>query len=216
MNNRVIVIDNYDSFAINLARYITLLGYQTLIYRNDQISVAQIIELNPHAIILSPGPCTPNEAGVSLECIQKLYKQFPIFGVCLGHQAIAQAFGGKIIRAIEPMHGLAAEIIHSSKGIFKGIKPEIKVARYHSLIVCSESLPKELEILAKCNKDQIMALAHRKYPIVGVQFHPESIITESAFQILVNFFDLFTETSREKIVSLPQQQINLEVYKQYC
>jgi anthranilate synthase/aminodeoxychorismate synthase-like glutamine amidotransferase len=183
----VIVIDNYDSFVFNLSRYVEELGYQTEVYRNDKISVENLIVLQPSHIILSPGPCTPNEAGICLELIQQLEGRLPILGVCLGHQAIAQAYGARVIRAAKPMHGQSDLITHDGKGLFRGLPDVIQVARYHSLSVDPSSLPPALKCTAWTKNNEIMALAHQTHPVVGVQFHPESILTQKGHQLLHNF-----------------------------
>lgn len=185
----VIIIDNYDSFVHNLARYIGQLGYDRNVYRNNDISIAEISALNPSHIIISPGPRTPNEAGISLEVIQYFSDKIPILGVCLGHQAIGQAFGGKVVKAKEPMHGMSSEIQHDSQGIFKGLSPSLEVTRYHSLIVEKESLPECLEITAHSSEGEIMALQHKTLPVFGVQFHPESVLTQEGYALLKNFLD---------------------------
>ncbi len=188
MNKEILVIDNYDSFVHNLARYIGLLGFKRRVVRNDAITLEEIKQLNPQAIVISPGPCTPNEAGISLDIIKTFYATYPILGVCLGHQAIAAAFGGNIIHARQPMHGMNSDVRHCGSRIFTGIKSPVKVARYHSLIACEKTLPACLQVLAYCEDKQIMALAHETYPVIGVQFHPESIITSHSFDLLNNFF----------------------------
>jgi anthranilate synthase/aminodeoxychorismate synthase-like glutamine amidotransferase len=185
---KILVIDNYDSFVYNIARYFSLLGFKHEVVRNDLITVEDVKAFDPLAIVISPGPCTPNEAGITLELIRKYYKVYPILGICLGHQAIAQAFGGNVIRAEKPMHGMSSYIRHTGTHIFKGVKNPLAVARYHSLIACSKTLPASLEVLAYCENNQIMAMAHHSYPVVGLQFHPESILTEDAFKMLSNFF----------------------------
>lgn len=185
----ILLIDNYDSFVFNLARYVAELGYEYQVYRNDAISLEQIMALSPSHIILSPGPCTPNEAGISLPLIRHFQGQFPILGVCLGHQAIAQGCGGKVVRARLPKHGKAEEIRHLNRGLFKNLPNPLTVARYHSLIVERETLPVDLEITAVTEEGEIMAIAHKKYPLFGVQFHPESILTTEGHQLLANFLN---------------------------
>ncbi|MDL1871052.1 aminodeoxychorismate/anthranilate synthase component II [Deltaproteobacteria bacterium PRO3] len=183
----LLMIDNYDSFTYNLVQYLGELGAELLVKRNDELNVAQIRELKPEAIVISPGPCTPNEAGISLEVIDKLKGEFPILGVCLGHQAIGQAFGGKVIRASNVMHGKTSEIHHDGKTLFAGLPNPFVATRYHSLIVERESLPDSLEISAWTDAGEIMGLRHKKYLVEGVQFHPESILTKSGKQLLNNF-----------------------------
>lgn len=184
----ILLIDNYDSFVFNLARYVVELGYQTIVRRNDQITIPEIFELAPSHIIISPGPCAPLQAGISLELIQTFMDKLPILGVCLGHQAIAQACGAQVIRAQRPMHGKAEKILHNRQGIFAGLPNPLTVARYHSLIVDPE-LPTSLEVTARSQQGEIMGLAHRLYPLWGVQFHPESILTEHGHQMLRHFLN---------------------------
>ena len=183
----LLMIDNYDSFTYNLVQYLTELGEEVLVYRNDQISVKKIEELKPQKIVISPGPCTPNEAGISLELIEKLAGKIPILGVCLGHQAIGQAFGGKIVRAPRIMHGKTSLIHHDQKTIFQNIPNPFEATRYHSLVIDPPSLPSCLEVSAKTEEGEIMGVRHREYPIEGVQFHPESILTLEGKKILKNF-----------------------------
>lgn len=184
----ILVIDNYDSFVENLARYIRELGFETVVKRNDAISIAAIELLNPSHIILSPGPCTPNEAGICLDVIQYFKGKIPILGVCLGHQAIGQAFGAKVVKAKKPMHGKASLINHKQQSIFDGLKIPLQVARYHSLIL--ENCPDQLLVTATSEEGEVMAITHRDYPIVGVQFHPESFLTQSGYQLLKNFLSV--------------------------
>jgi anthranilate synthase component 2 len=187
----IILIDNYDSFTFNLYHYLGELGARTQVHRNDQIGVGQVLSAKPEAIVLSPGPCTPNEAGICLELIAAAAeKKVPLLGVCLGHQAIGQAFGGKVIRAPVPMHGKISEIESTGKGIFKGLPKRFRVTRYHSLIVERASLPDVLEITALTDDGLIMGLEHRSLPIHGVQFHPESIASEQGHALLRNFLAL--------------------------
>ena len=183
----VLLIDNYDSFVFNLARYIMQLGYETQVVRNDKIMLSEIQHLNPSHIVLSPGPKAPDQAGITLSVIQRFYQTVPILGVCLGHQALGQSFGGVVSKAKKPLHGKASVIRHTQRGIFKNIKKEIKVGRYHSLIVSQENFPDVLEITACSEEGEVMALQHRDYPVFGVQFHPESILTEFGYDLLNNF-----------------------------
>lgn len=183
----ILLIDNYDSFVYNLARYVGQLGHQRTVYRHDKISLQTIADLQPSHIIISPGPCTPDQAGISLALINTYAQTIPILGVCLGHQAIGQSFGGKIKRALKPMHGMSAEITHTSQGIFQDLPSKLSVARYHSLIVERESLPECLEITAVSEENEIMALQHKQFPVFGVQFHPESILTEHGYTLLDAF-----------------------------
>jgi len=183
----ILVIDNYDSFTYNLVQYIGELGYEVVVKRNDEITCEEVKKLNPEKIVISPGPCTPLEAGVSVEIIKTIEK--PIFGVCLGHQAIGVAFGGEVIKANEPIHGKLSLINHSENGVFKDIENPYNVVRYHSLIVNPENLSDELEITATLVEDEniIMGLSHKTKPIVGVQFHPESIDTKFGKKLINNF-----------------------------
>ncbi len=188
----LLMIDNYDSFTYNLVQYFGELGQEVVVHRNDQISVSEIQKLNPQYIVISPGPCTPNEAGISLELIEKLADKYPILGVCLGFQAIIQSFGGKIIGAQKIMHGKVSPVHHTSKSVFKGLKNPLNATRYHSLVAEKESLPDCFEVTAWTNKEsgeieEIMGVRHTNYPIEGVQFHPESILTEHGHQMLNTF-----------------------------
>lgn len=183
----ILVIDNYDSFTYNLVQYLGELGEEIVVYRNDELTLSEIEELNPNHILISPGPCTPNEAGISLELIHYFKGKIPIFGVCLGHQAIGQAFGGDVIRAEKLMHGKTSPILNDGKTIFEGLPSPFTATRYHSLIVRRDTLPDCLEISAETAEGEIMAFRHKQYPIEGVQFHPESIITDHGLKILSNF-----------------------------
>lgn len=186
----ILLIDNYDSFVHNLARYIGQLGYPRRVVRNDAITIQEIERLNPTHIILSPGPCTPNEAGITLEVIAHFYKAIPILGICLGHQAIGQYFQGSIEPAKEPMHGKSSMIQHNEQGIFGSLKSPLKVGRYHSLIVNPKNLVSDIEVIAISSIGEVMALQHTKYPVFGLQFHPESILTEGGYELLANFLKL--------------------------
>jgi anthranilate synthase component 2 len=183
----IILIDNYDSFTWNLYHFLGDLGAETVVHRNDKISVGQVLSARPKAIVLSPGPCTPNEAGICLELVDKAQDQAPILGVCLGHQAIGQAFGGKVVRAPHLMHGKLSEVRHKAKGIFAHVPDGFAATRYHSLIVERESLPQCLEVTAETEGGIIMGLQHKTKPIHGVQFHPESIASEHGHALLKNF-----------------------------
>ncbi|MGO4792099.1 aminodeoxychorismate/anthranilate synthase component II [Paenibacillus sp. 2KB_20] len=183
----ILVIDNYDSFTYNLVQYLGELGEEVKVFRNDEIDIAGIEALAPDHILISPGPCTPNEAGISLDVISHFKGVIPIFGVCLGHQAIGQAFGGNVIRAERLMHGKTSAIQHTGGSVFEGLPVPFTATRYHSLIVEKETLPDELEITAWTEEGEIMGLRHKHYPIEGVQFHPESIITDHGHQMLRNF-----------------------------
>jgi anthranilate synthase component 2 len=186
----LLLIDNYDSFTYNLVHYLGELGAVADVVRNDQITVAAALKLKPKAIVLSPGPCTPNEAGICLELIARAGPKIPLLGVCLGHQAIGQAYGGKVVRAPAPMHGKLSAIRATGKGIFQGIPPRFEVTRYHSLIVERATLPDCLEITAETDDGIIMGLQHRVHPVHGVQFHPESIASEHGHELLANFLAL--------------------------
>jgi anthranilate synthase/aminodeoxychorismate synthase-like glutamine amidotransferase len=186
----ILLLDNYDSFTYNLAQYLGELGCQVEVHRNDRISVEQIAKRKPERIVISPGPCTPQEAGICVELIQKLAGKMPILGVCLGHQAIGAAFGGKIIRAPKLFHGKTSQIRHDGSGVFRGLPNPFTATRYHSLIVERKSLPRELQVTAETDDDIIMGMQHRQYPLMGVQFHPESVLTESGKQLLKNFLSL--------------------------
>jgi anthranilate synthase/aminodeoxychorismate synthase-like glutamine amidotransferase len=183
----LLLIDNYDSFTYNLAQYLGELGAEVRVERNDRITVDEIINIAPQQIVISPGPCTPNEAGISLEVIRRVAGKIPILGVCLGHQAIGQAFGGKVIRARKVMHGKTSKIFHDERGLFAGAPNPMEATRYHSLIVEAESLPECLHVTAKTWDEEIMALEHRELPVWGVQFHPESILTADGKKLLANF-----------------------------
>ncbi|MGH2569044.1 MAG: anthranilate synthase component II [Bacteroidota bacterium] len=186
----VLVIDNYDSFTYNLVQYLGELGGEQTVARNDQITVDEIKEMQPEAIVISPGPCTPDRAGVSVDVVRQLHRAIPILGVCLGHQAIGEAFGGKIVKASKVVHGKTSAISHNGEGIFKKIESPFQATRYHSLIVDRATLPSMLEITAWTDDHTIMALRHREYPTFGVQFHPESIATQHGKKILKNFLSM--------------------------
>ncbi len=186
----ILLIDNYDSFVYNLARYFERLGQSTVVARNDAIDAQGAAELAPRAIVLSPGPCTPNEAGCSLDIVRQLAGRVPILGVCLGHQAIGAALGGRVVRASEPMHGRASCVFHEGKSIFAGLPSPFSACRYHSLVVERATLPDCLEATAWTDDGTLMALAHRELPIVGVQFHPESILTDRGYSLLAAFLRL--------------------------
>ncbi|WP_168123481.1 aminodeoxychorismate/anthranilate synthase component II [Paenibacillus sp. HB172176] len=183
----ILVIDNYDSFTYNLVQYLGELGEEIVVKRNDEIDLSGIEALAPDHILISPGPCSPNEAGISLSLIEHFKGRIPIFGVCLGHQSIGQAFGGEVVRAEKLMHGKTSQILHDGKSIFEGLESPFTATRYHSLIVRRETLPSCLEISAETAEGEIMALRHKEYAIEGVQFHPESIITENGLTMLRNF-----------------------------
>jgi anthranilate synthase component 2 len=186
----ILVIDNYDSFTYNLVHYLNELGADTVVYRNDKITVQDALAMRPQAVLLSPGPCTPNEAGICLGLIGGAPDDLPVLGVCLGHQAIGQAMGGEVIRAKALMHGKTSQIHHNDKGVFKGLPNPFTATRYHSLSVRRETLPEELEVTAWTDDGEVMGFQHRTRPLHGVQFHPESIATEGGHQLLRNFMDL--------------------------
>lgn len=183
----ILVIDNYDSFTYNLVHYLNELGADTVVRRNDALTAGEALGLRPDGVLLSPGPCTPNEAGVCLELLAKAPDDLPIFGVCLGHQAIGQAFGGEVVRARTLMHGKTSQIHHDGRGVFAGLKQPFTATRYHSLSVEREQVPAALEVTAWTEDGEIMGVQHRTRPIHGVQFHPESIATECGHELLANF-----------------------------
>lgn len=186
----ILLLDNYDSFTYNLAQYLGELGSNVEVHRNDKITVEEIARRKPERIVISPGPCTPREAGISVELVERLAGKFPILGVCLGHQAIGAAFGGRIVRAPKLFHGKTSEIHHDGKNIFRQLPDPLTATRYHSLIVERRSLPRELSITAETDDGIIMGLRHRRHKIEGVQFHPESVLTEAGRQLLSNFLSL--------------------------
>jgi anthranilate synthase/aminodeoxychorismate synthase-like glutamine amidotransferase len=180
----ILLIDNYDSFVYNLARYVSELGGEALVRRNDALTLDDIAALAPTHLIISPGPCTPNEAGISLAAIRRFGPTLPLFGVCLGHQAIGQAYGAEIVRARRPMHGKTSRIAHQGTSLFTGLPSPLTATRYHSLVIAPESLPPELTVTATAEDGEIMAVAHVEHPVVGVQFHPESVLTEYGYRML--------------------------------
>ena len=183
----ILVIDNYDSFTYNLVQYLGEMGQEVKVIRNDDVTVEDITAMGPDYILISPGPCTPDEAGVSLEVVSALGGKVPILGVCLGHQYIGQAFGGRVVRAREPVHGKTSEVIHDGKGIYRDLPGSFTAARYHSLVLERESLPECLEVTAQTSQGEVMGVRHRELPVEGVQFHPESIMTREGKKILKNF-----------------------------
>jgi anthranilate synthase/aminodeoxychorismate synthase-like glutamine amidotransferase len=185
----ILLIDNYDSFVYNLARYVGELGFERLVKRNDQISLEEIKILAPSHIILSPGPGEPRQAGICMDVVRHFSAYIPILGVCLGHQAIAEVYGGVVTRAKYPMHGKASMIMHHEKKLFKNIMNPLQAARYHSLIVSDECFPQELQVTGRCERGEIMALEHLKLPVYGVQFHPESVLTQDGHGVLKNFLE---------------------------
>lgn len=186
----ILVLDNTDSFVYNLARYVRELGGEPLVHRTNAITLDEIADMAPSHIIISPGPCTPAESGVSVEAIRRFGAQIPILGVCLGHQCVGVAYGGRIVQAKHPMHGMASEICHDGRGIMTGLPTPLEAGRYHSLVVDRDSLPAELEITATAPDGDIMALQHRTHPVYGVQFHPESVLTEGGYRIVGNFLEM--------------------------
>jgi len=204
----ILLIDNFDSFVHNLARYFERLGQTTLVVRNDAIDAARIRELKPAAIVLSPGPCTPDEAGCSLDVVREFTGKLPILGVCLGHQAIGQALGGKIVRAQEPMHGRASEVTHDSQFEFAGIPPSFLAGRYHSLVIDERSLPNCLEVSARTSDGTIMAVRHREHPVVGYQFHPESILTDCGYDLLAGFLRRAALSIPARLPSLADEDLS--------
>lgn len=189
---RILIVDNYDSFTYNLVQYLGEFGTRLEVVRNDALAVADVVELEPDAIVISPGPCTPAEAGISVPLVRSLGPTTPILGVCLGHQAIAEAYGGRVVRAKRVMHGKTSLIRHAGRDLFAGLPSPLEVMRYHSLVAESQTLPLELEVLAVAEDDpsEIHALRHRRFPVWGVQFHPESVMTASGRTLLRNFLDL--------------------------
>lgn len=186
----IFVLDNYDSFTYNLVQYMGELGAEMIVRRNDELTVEEVEALNPERILISPGPCTPQEAGISMELVRYFAGRVPVLGVCLGHQAIGAAFGGKVVRAPQLMHGKTSEVAHDGRTIFSGIPSPMTCTRYHSLIVSEENLPAELEITARAADSIIMGLRHRRFPVEGVQFHPESVLTNDGKQLIKNFLEL--------------------------
>ncbi|MDK2917848.1 MAG: para-aminobenzoate synthetase component [Candidatus Petromonas sp.] len=181
------MIDNYDSFTYNLVQYLECLKEEVLVYRNDQINVEEIRKLDPEMIVLSPGPCTPNESGVCIDIVKEFKGKIPILGICLGHQTIGQVFGAKVIKALEPVHGKIHPIKHTDRGVFKGLNNPLNVTRYHSLVIEKNSLPQCFEVTAETMEGEIMGIRHKKYLMEGVQFHPEAILTEMGLELLDNF-----------------------------
>lgn len=190
---KVLMIDNYDSFTYNLVHYLQMLSADVAVRRNDEISLEDIKRAKPDAIVISPGPCTPKEAGISVEVIKNFYKDIPILGVCLGHQSIGYAFGAKIVRAKRLMHGKTSLIYHTQEGIFEGLKNPFTAVRYHSLVIDRQTLPDFLKITAWSEDEEIMGVQHVEYPLFGVQFHPESILSEEGMRLLENFLKIAKE-----------------------
>src|SRR5271170_1608891 len=204
----IVLVDNYDSFTFNLVHFLGELGAPVRVHRNDKTTSAAVLAADPDAIVLSPGPCTPKEAGICLDLIAAASGKIPILGVCLGHQAIGDAFGGKVVRAPVPVHGKLSEIRHSGAGIFHGINAPFQATRYHSLVVARDGLPDELTVTADTGDGLIMGLAHKRLPVHGVQFHPESIASEHGHLMLKNFLDIaasWNESSGRRAASAPQK-----------
>lgn len=202
----ILLIDNYDSFVFNLARYFERLGAATTVVRNDAIDATQVRRQRPDAIVFSPGPCTPAEAGNSLSLVRDLLSEFPMLGVCLGHQTIAAALGGHVVRAVQPMHGRASRIEHNGAGVFRNLASPFTVGRYHSLVVDEPTLPTCLRVTARTEDDTIMAVEHRDLPVFGVQFHPESILTEQGLALLKNFLEIAQVTVDGATLLAAQQE----------
>jgi len=186
----LLLIDNYDSFTYNLFHYLGELGAEVRVVRNDEISAAEALGLNPDGIVLSPGPCTPNEAGICLDVIQQAEGRMPILGVCLGHQAIGQVYGGKVVRAPEPMHGKLSRVHHTGKSVFRGLNNDFLATRYHSLTIDPPSMPSVLDVTATSEDGVIQGVMHKRHPVHGVQFHPESIASENGHALLANFLQI--------------------------
>jgi anthranilate synthase/aminodeoxychorismate synthase-like glutamine amidotransferase len=186
----VVLIDNYDSFVHNLARYVRELGHDTHVVRNDALRVDEVAEMEPTHVLISPGPCTPNEAGISVAVVRRLGPRVPILGICLGHQSIGQAFGGQIVRARRPMHGKTSRIRHDGEGVFAGLPNPLRGTRSNSLVVKPDDLPPELVVTAWSEEGEIMGLRHREHPIVALQFHPEAVLTEHGHDLMANFLAL--------------------------
>ncbi len=192
----ILMIDNYDSFTYNLVQYLGQLGEEVVVRRNDEVTLAEIEEMAPEAIFLSPGPCSPEQAGITVEAIRAFHRKVPLMGVCLGHQAIGQAFGGRVVRAGRIMHGKTSPILNDGRTIFQGLPSPFPAGRYHSLIVEREGLPDCLEISAETQEGEIMGLRHREFPVEGIQFHPESILTPGGKRIIRNFLHLIDRKER--------------------
>ncbi|MGY3717112.1 aminodeoxychorismate/anthranilate synthase component II [Sutcliffiella cohnii] len=195
----ILMIDNYDSFTYNLVQYLGELGQELVVKRNDEITIKEIEELQPQFLMISPGPCSPNEAGISMEAIKYFSGKIPIFGVCLGHQSIAQVFGGDVIQAERLMHGKTSEIHHNGQSIFQSLPNPFEATRYHSLIVKKETLPDCFEITAWTDEGEIMAIKHKTFPVEGVQFHPESIMTNAGKEMLLNFINKYGDYSNANL-----------------
>jgi anthranilate synthase/aminodeoxychorismate synthase-like glutamine amidotransferase len=205
----ILLIDNYDSFAHNLARYFRRLGQTTRVVRNDAIDAAEVRRAGPQAVVLSPGPCTPQEAGCSLEIVRELHTELPILGICLGHQAIAAALGAKIVRAQQPMHGRTSLVEHFGGPLFQDLPSPLVACRYHSLVVEPDSLPSELKVIATGEDGTIMAIEHVRYPVFGLQFHPEAVLTEHGYRLLANFLELSGLPSTADVSALAADEHSL-------
>ncbi len=195
----ILVIDNYDSFTYNLVQYLKMIGERIEVRRNDQVSVADIEGMSPDALVLSPGPCTPSEAGVCVEAVEKLCENVPILGVCLGHQSIAKAMGGRVVRASRLMHGKTSPILHDGNTVYDGLPSPFEAGRYHSLIVEESSLPDCMYITARTPEEEVMGIRHRTYPLEGIQFHPESVLTPVGMKLLENFVKSVSGRRRQKV-----------------
>ena len=195
----ILLLDNFDSFVYNLARYFQLLGHSAHVVRSNATDVDEIRDMRPSAIVISPGPCTPNEAGCSLHVVRELHQSIPILGVCLGHQAIGQAFGARIVRAREPKHGVASLIRHNGAGLFEDLPNPLQVGRYHSLVIDPATIPASLEVTSVTEDGVMMAIQHREFPVFGVQFHPESVLTTHGFEILSHFLKLSGLSKRDEL-----------------
>ena len=200
----ILVIDNYDSFVHNLARYLRQLGCETIVMRNDEVTAKTIEEIAPEAIVISPGPCTPNEAGCCLVVVEQFGPTIPMLGICLGHQVMVQALGGTIVRANEPIHGRQSQVLHSGSKMFAGIPSPFVAGRYHSLIALKTDLPDDLVATARTDDGTIMAIEHKTWPMVGLQFHPESILTDCGYQLLANFLEIAKIDQVNATSDLPQ------------
>ncbi len=187
MNVRLLMIDNYDSFTYNLVQYLGELGCEVVVKRNDEIKLEDVRKIKPEGVVISPGPCTPREAGVSVELVKEFYRELPILGVCLGHQSIGVAFGGRIVKAKRLMHGKSSDIFHTGEGVFEGLPNPFSAVRYHSLVIERESLPDALKLTAWSEDGDIMGVQHREYPVFGIQFHPESVLSQFGKEVLKNF-----------------------------
>lgn len=202
----ILLVDNYDSFAHNLARFFRRLGQVTEVVRNDAVDVAAVRAAKPQAVVLSPGPCTPLEAGSSMEIVRQLHTELPILGICLGHQTIAAALCGRIVRAIQPMHGRTSLVEHGGSPLFRGVPSPLVACRYHSLVVERDSLPSELRVIGTSTDGTIMAIEHARYPVFGLQFHPEAVLTEHGYRLLANFLQLAELSVRAEVSELAEAE----------